>query len=165
MIRRSLALATRPGNGGPPSLVLNSQSFRFDLCGLGPFLGMALLDFYQLAVLHNLSRADPGFPSTHSRPLCMAGTSPPRSPSPSAEPDEIYSPVSPAVQSQPKTPERNRSAVRLVSEVTPLSRGSSMRQKHVIPPSRTTSTGRMLSMFSKSNHMVTPSVMERRSLG
>jgi len=87
---------------------------------------MALVDFYQLAVLHKLGRADPGLLSIHSRPLHMSDASPPPSPSPSVEPEEAHQSPSPSVQPPPTTPKRT--AVRLVPEPTPLSRGSSIRQ-------------------------------------
>jgi len=90
---------------------------------------MALVDFYQLATLHKLSRADPEFPSAHSRFLSMPDTPPPPSPSPSAEPDEVHPSLPLSIQSQPKTPDRNRKAVHPVPKVTPLSRGSSIRQR------------------------------------
>jgi len=90
---------------------------------------MALVDFYQLATLHKLSRADPEFPSAHSRFLSMPDTPPPPSPSPSAEPDEVHPSLPLSIQSQPKTPKRNRNAVHPVPKVTPLSRGSSIRQR------------------------------------
>ena len=87
---------------------------------------MALVDFYQLAVLHKLGRADPGLPSIRSHPLHMSDASPPPSPSPSVEPEEAHQSPPPSVQPPPTTPKR--SAVRLVPEPTPLSRGSSIRQ-------------------------------------
>ena len=90
---------------------------------------MALVDFYQLATLHKLSRADPGFSSTRSRPLCMSETPPPHSPSPSVEPDGVRSSPSPSIQPQHETLERNRSAVRTVPGVTPPSHGSSIRDQ------------------------------------
>jgi len=90
---------------------------------------MALVDFYQLATLHKLSRADPEFPSAHSRFLSMPDTPPPPSPSPSAEPDEVHPSLPLSNQLQPKTPERNRNAVGPAPKVTPLSRGSSIRQR------------------------------------
>jgi len=90
---------------------------------------MALVDFYQLAVLHKLSRVDPRFPFTRSHRLCMSGAPPPRSPSPSIEPDEAFPPLPSSTQPQLKTPERNRGVPRPVPEITPLSRGSSIRQR------------------------------------
>ena len=90
---------------------------------------MALVDFHQLAALHKLSRADPWFPSTHYCPLCMSETPPPRSLSPSVEPDEVRTSPPPSIKPQPKTPERNRGAVRPVPGVTPTSRGTYIRQR------------------------------------
>ena len=90
---------------------------------------MALIDFYQLAVLHKLSRADPGFPSISSHRLCMPDTPPPHSPSPSVEPDDARSSLPPSIQPRLKTPERKPSANRLVQDTTPVSRGSSVRQR------------------------------------
>jgi len=90
---------------------------------------MALVDFHQLAVLYKLGRADPGFPSIHSRRLCMSVASPPRSPSPSVEPDEARPPPPPSTKPQPKTPERIRGAARPTPGITPQSRGSSVRQR------------------------------------
>ena len=90
---------------------------------------MALVDFYQLAALHKLGRLDPGLPSIHSRCLYMSDASGPPLPSPSAEPDGAHPSLPLSTQPQPKTPERNRSAVRLVPDVTPLSCGSSIRQR------------------------------------
>ena len=90
---------------------------------------MALVDFYQLAALHKLGCTDAGFPSIRSHRLCMSGVPPPPSPSPSAESDEARSSLPPSVQPQLKTPERKPNAARPVPETTPLSRGSSIRQR------------------------------------
>ena len=90
---------------------------------------MVLVDFYQLAALHKLNRADPGFSSTRSRPLCMSETPPPHSPSPPVEPDEVRPSPRPSIQPQHETPERNRSTVPTVPGVTPLSHGSSIRDQ------------------------------------
>ena len=87
---------------------------------------MALVDFYQLAVLYKLGRADPGFPSIRSRHPCMPVTPLPPSPSPSVEPDEVHPPLSPL---HPKTPERNGNTTRPVPGITPQSRGLSVRQR------------------------------------
>ena len=104
-------------------------SFRIDLCDLGPFLDMALVDFYQLAILRELSCADPGFPSIRSHRLCMPDTSPPYSPTPSVEPDDVRSSLPPSIQPQLKTPEHEPSATCPMQDTTPLSRGSSIRQR------------------------------------
>jgi len=90
---------------------------------------MALIDFYQLAAIHKLSRADPGFPSICSHRLCMSGVPPPRSPSPSVEPDEARPSLPPSTQTQPKTPKRKPGAAGSVPNSTPLSRGSSILQR------------------------------------
>src|ERR1700742_1882985 len=94
---------------------------------------MALVDFYQLATLHKLSRVDAGFPSICSHRPRMADTPPPPSPSPSVEPDDIRPPTRPptppSTQLQPKTPERKPNAARLVPGPPPLARGASVRQK------------------------------------
>jgi len=90
---------------------------------------MALVDFYQLAALHKLSCVDPGF-SIRSHRLChMSGAPPPRSASPSVGPDEARPSLPSSTQTRPKTPERNRSTPRPVPDTTPLSLGSSMRQR------------------------------------
>ena len=87
---------------------------------------MALVDFYQLAVLYKLRRADAGFLSVRSHPL-MSATPPPHSPSPSVEPDQDLYPL--PVQPEFKTPERKRSHAHPMPDITPLSRGSSMCQR------------------------------------
>jgi len=91
-------------------------------------LAMALFDFYQLAVLHKLRLADAGFLPVHSHPL-MSVTPPPHSPSPSVEPDQVQ--LSPPLPTQPvfKTPERKQSRSQPLPDITPLSRGSSVRQR------------------------------------
>jgi hypothetical protein len=90
---------------------------------------MALIDFYQLAVLYKLRRADAGFLSTRSHPPPMSATPPPRSPSPSVEPDQAPSSRPPSTRPEPKTPEAKLSAARPVPHVTPISLGSSVRQR------------------------------------
>jgi len=87
---------------------------------------MALVDFYALVALHNMRRADAGCLSIPSH-LLMSSSTPPRSPSPSVEPDEAR--LSPTIQSEFKTPERKRGPSRPVPDLTPLSLGSSMRQR------------------------------------
>ena len=88
---------------------------------------MALFDFYQLAVLYKLRRGDAGFLPIHPHPP-MPATTPPRSPSPSVEPDEGRLSL-PPVRPEFTTPERRPGTSRLLSDITPLSRGSSARQK------------------------------------
>jgi hypothetical protein len=90
---------------------------------------MALVDFCQLVDLYKLHRADAGFLSTHPHPLSMPATTPPLSPSPSVEPDEVHLPPPPPVQFEFKTPERRSGAVRPVLGVTPVSNGASVRQR------------------------------------
>lgn len=89
---------------------------------------MALVDFHQLVALYKLRREDAGFPSIHSQ-ILMSATTPPRSPSPSVEPDDPHLAL-PPVQPELKTPERKAGASRPVPDITPLSIGAGMRQKH-----------------------------------
>ena len=119
---------TRDASHGPSwrlTLTLVSPPFRFDL---GHYLDMALFDFYQLAVLYKLRCADAGFLPIHSHPL-MSVTTPPRSPSPSAEPDQARLSPHPPTQIEFKTPERKRGPAHPVPDITPLSHGSSIRQR------------------------------------
>ncbi|KAF9641844.1 hypothetical protein BDM02DRAFT_3273673, partial [Thelephora ganbajun] len=90
---------------------------------------MALVDFYQLAVLYKLRRPDSGFLPIRSRPLPMSATIPPPSPSPSVDPDQVHLSPSPSMQTEFKTPERKRGAGHPVPDITPLSLGSSIRQR------------------------------------
>jgi hypothetical protein len=96
---------------------------------------MALVDFYQLAALYKPRCVDTGVPSIHSHPLTtMSATTPPRSPSPTDEsnqvyPNQVHSPLPPHMQAQFTTPERNRGPTNPVPGITPLSRGSSVRQR------------------------------------
>jgi hypothetical protein len=90
---------------------------------------MALVDFYQLAVLYKLRHADAGFLSLRSDSLSGSVTIPPLTPLPSVEPDQVHSPLPPSMQHEFKTPERKRDASRPVPDITPLSRGSSVRQR------------------------------------
>jgi len=92
---------------------------------------MALVDFYQLAILYKLRRQDAGFPHSHS--FSMSDTSPSLSPPPPSspvQPDQVHPPL-PPTQPEFKTPERKRVATRSLQQegVTPLSRGSSIRQR------------------------------------
>ena len=87
---------------------------------------MALVDFYGLAALYNIRRADADCLSIPSHPT-MSSSTPPRSPSPSVEPDEAR--LSPIIQPEFKTPERKQNPSRPVPDLTPLSLGSSMRQR------------------------------------
>ena len=87
---------------------------------------MALFDFYQLGFLYKLRRVDACFLSIHSHPL-MSATTPPRSPSVESDQDHSSSPL----PTQPvfKTPERKRGSARPAPDITPLSHGSSVRQR------------------------------------
>jgi len=114
----SIIHATRPRFAVVPNVLISVAS---------SFLNMALVDFYQLAAIHKLSRADPGFPSIRSHGLYMSGAPPPRSPLPSVEPDEAC-PSPPSMQTQPKTPERKPGVARSVPDSAPLSCGSSILQ-------------------------------------
>ncbi|KAF9644498.1 hypothetical protein BDM02DRAFT_3272377 [Thelephora ganbajun] len=90
------------------------------------YLDMALVDFYQLAVLYKLRRPDAGFLPIHPRPLPMSATTPPSS---SVEPDQAHLSPSPSTQTEFKTPERKRGAGYPVPDITPISLGSSIRQR------------------------------------
>jgi len=83
---------------------------------------MALVDFYQLAVLYNLRRCDAEFLPNHSPPFPMSATTPPRQPS--TEPS-VHSPLPAPVLPVPKTPPRRREPATTAGS-TPLSRGSSV---------------------------------------
>jgi len=83
---------------------------------------MALVDFYQLAVLYNLRRRDAEFLSEHSYPP-MSTPVPPHSPSPGA-----HSSLPLPTPSVPQTP-RHRQVVASAVGLTPLSLGSSIRQR------------------------------------
>ena len=87
---------------------------------------MALVDFYQLAVLYNLSR-DAGVLSnrSHSPPM-SAPSSPPSSPVDSGQTDSF---LFPPIQSGLKTPERKPDATPSVPDPTPLALGSSILHK------------------------------------
>jgi len=78
---------------------------------------MALVDFYQLAVLYNLSRRDGGVLSNCSHPPPM----------PPANPDQPGSFLPCSTQYMFKTPERKRNAARSlpVPDTTPMSHGTS----------------------------------------
>jgi len=82
---------------------------------------MALVDFYQLAVLYNLSRRDGGVLSNCSHPPPM----------PSANPDQPGSLLPRSTQHVLKTPERKRNATHSLpaSNATPMSHGTSAMPK------------------------------------
>ena len=86
---------------------------------------MALFDLYQLAVLYNLRRFDAGFSPNHSHPSPMSGTTPSH-PSPTKTRDHSSLPP-PAPPILPRTPKRPGTITLPV--LTPISRGSSVKQK------------------------------------
>src|SRR6266478_2143479 len=115
------------------TLTLISPSFRLIWATLRIYLDMALVDFYQLAVLYKLRRPDAGFLPIHSHSFSMSDTSSSPSPPPPSSPvelDHVHPPL-PPTQPGPKTPERKPGAARSLQPegVTPLSRGSSIRQR------------------------------------
>ena len=81
---------------------------------------MALVDFYQLAVLYKLHRADADFHSIHSHPLPMSTATSPTKP-------RVHSSLPPSLP-VPKTPQHRRDPTTVIG-LTPLSRGSSVRQR------------------------------------
>ena len=90
---------------------------------------MALVDFYQLAVLYNLSRGDVGVPSNHSHPPTMSTTTSSSSCSPAAESGQTHSPLSSTTQFGLKTPKRKPKATRPAPDPTPIALGTSVLQK------------------------------------
>lgn len=91
---------------------------------------MALVDFFQLAVLYNLSRSNAGFLSNPPHPPPMPGaTTLARSPSQSVNPDKTRSSLPVSTQPTLKTPERTRTATRSVPCITPIAVGTSMRRR------------------------------------
>jgi len=90
---------------------------------------MALVDFYQLAVLYNLSRGDVGVPSNRSRPPPMPTTTSSSSRSSATESGQTYSPLSSTTQFKLKTPDRKPNATRPVADPTPIALGTSILQK------------------------------------
>jgi len=90
---------------------------------------MALVGFYQLAVLYNLSRGDVGVPPNRSHPPPMSTTSSSGSRSPTAESGQPYSPLSSTTQFGLKTPKRKPNATRPVPDPTPIALGTSVLQK------------------------------------
>ena len=89
---------------------------------------MALVDFYQLAVLHKLSRRDAGTLSNRSHPPPMS-TTPSSSRLPAVRPDQTGSSLTPSTQFVLKTPERKGNATLPVPDPTPISLGTSILQK------------------------------------
>ena len=93
---------------------------------------MALVDFYQLAFLHNSSRRDVGALSNHSHPPPMPATTSSSSRSSVVDPhlaDSPPPPPFPSTRSLLKTPERRRDATRPVPDPTPIAVGTSILQK------------------------------------
>jgi len=90
---------------------------------------MALVDFYQLAVLHKLSLRDAGVFSNRSHPPPMSPDTSSSSRSPAIEPDQTRSFLTPSTQFGLKTPERKRDATRPIPDPTPISLGTSVLQK------------------------------------
>ena len=92
---------------------------------------MALVDFYQLAVLHNLSCGNVGVLPDRSYPPPMSPTTPSRSHSPVAESDQTGLPSLPFTQSVPKTPERRCNADQSIPDLTstPFAQGTSVLQR------------------------------------
>ena len=89
---------------------------------------MALVDFYHLAVLYNLSRSDEGVFSNHSH-LPMSTPTPPSSHSPTVRPGPPLPLPSSATQLGPKTPERKRKPPHSVPNLTPVALGTSILQR------------------------------------
>ena len=89
---------------------------------------MALVDFYQLAVLHKLSRRDAGVLSNPSHPPPMS-TTPSSSRSPAVRPDQSSSSLIPSTQFMLRTPKRKRDGTLSVPNLTPISLGTSILQK------------------------------------
>ena len=86
---------------------------------------MALFDLYQLAVLYNLRRSDAGFLHIDSHPPPMSSTTPScSSPTKSRGCSSLPLPAPPLL---PKTPKRPGTIT--VAGLTPVARGSSVRQK------------------------------------
>jgi hypothetical protein len=93
------------------------------------YQAMALVDFYQLAVLYNLSRRDAGDLSNRSHPPPMSAIPPSSSRSSAANPDQSTSFLSPSTQFGLKTPERKPDATCSGPDPTPLSLRTSLLHK------------------------------------
>ena len=68
------------------------------------YLGMALVDFCQVAVQYKLRRTGTRFLTTHSHPPPMSATTPSPPPSPSVESDQTHSSLPPSTQPEFITP-------------------------------------------------------------
>ena len=90
---------------------------------------MALVDFYQLALLFKLSCSDVGDLSNPSYPPPMPTITPPNSHSRVDQPGQVDPALSPSTQLEPTTPVRNRGATLSGVHSTPLSVGTAMMQK------------------------------------
>ena len=90
---------------------------------------MALVDFYQLAVLFKLACSDVGDLSKPSHPPPMPTITPPNSHSRVDQPGQMDPVLTPSTQLEPTTPDRNRSATLPAVHSTPLSVGTAMMQK------------------------------------
>jgi len=90
---------------------------------------MALVDFYQLAVLHKLSRCNAGSPTHLSHTGSMPTDTQMSSRSPSIEQDQPGTSFPLPTQPEPKTPKRNRNATQSDLRMTPAALGTpAMRQ-------------------------------------
>ena len=90
---------------------------------------MALVDFYQLAVLYNLSRGNVGVSSSHSHPPPMSTPTSSSSRSSTAESGQTHSSLSSTTQFGLKTPVRKPGATRPIPDPTPIALGTSVLQK------------------------------------
>jgi len=96
---------------------------------------MALVDFYQLAVLHNLSRCYAGVLSDPSHPPMSPVTqSSSRSPAVKSDRPNSHFPLS--TQLEHKTPRRKRDLTQSVGNLTPTCRGTSILHKLRQPKDR-----------------------------
>ena len=86
---------------------------------------MALIDFYQLAVLYNLSRKDADVLSNRSHPPPMSTTTPPSSRSSPVDSDQAGTSLPLPAQFGSKTPKHKRDATHPIPDPTPMGRGSS----------------------------------------
>ena len=89
---------------------------------------MALVDFYQLAVLHNLSRRHAGVLSDSSYPP-MSPAKQSSSRSPAVKPDRPNSLFPLSTQLEPKTPQRKRDLTQSFGNLTPTCHGTSVLHK------------------------------------
>ena len=89
---------------------------------------MALVDFFQLALLHKLCHGDVGVPSDHTYPSPMPRNKRRRSPSPVPQPGLTDTLLSLSAQLPPKTPHHNR-INHSVACTTPIAIGTAMMAK------------------------------------